>query len=558
MPNELITRNANIYTYPEHIERPNTPQLSIGDLHANAMLLMYFLVSTGVVNINQEDYARLVEIYRKKVLTAEDLSEFNTLIDQLTIDENAPLIRFIGDEICDRGQNDYFIFKILDKLKKSGVKSEILLSNHGIEFLIPYERNDKLAAPNINFNQQADSLNRMRELIDKGLVNKNSLDALVHQSYLPQLKLLSYSLEGEGITIYSHAGIGLKTIKLLAEKFDVQYKDDTAADLASTIEQINVSFAGHVNNKTVHTLVLSPRDRGYGTPEKDPVNFLLWNREYGDLDRAEENKGYPVAYVHGHDSRDLTGRNIFNLDSKLGKFTEPGPDINYESNRPYLRDWHRGTLLLLKGEGAPLLTAFHLQERLAAYSSAASAASNTHPNQMSATLPSQQNIARDRLLNNCPSISSALKDLQNQINTIDKEKNTAAFNCATSLLNELNASYKTYRQQLNQISANVSQIVSEFRTNYEKAFSNTTILSSDLGWGGLLINKLKVFANAIISVANSVIALTTGREGFFANYLPEMTDSAAYDGFQSRARQNLEPHVETVLPEGGGRLSLSL
>lgn len=306
--------DVDIYQCPT-AEITNATQLSIGDLHANAMFLMHFLVTNGVVKISDEKYNQLKDIYLKAEQTKSDIDEFNKIIDELDIGEK-PLIRFIGDEICDRGQNDYFIFKILNKLKKSDVKTEILLSNHGIEFLIPYENKEELYAPNIGFMGQSRSMDNLRGLIERGVITEEEVDALVSDSYLPNLKLISYSLHDNNITLYSHAGIGLETIQALAEKFKeegVVYKDDTAEDLAQTIEAINLVFAQHVKAGTVHTLaadIKNPYD-----VQNDPVTFLIWNRSYDDLKRDKEHKGYQLYFAHGHDSSEPSSDNIFNLDN---------------------------------------------------------------------------------------------------------------------------------------------------------------------------------------------------------------------------------------------------
>ncbi|KTD43389.1 Dot/Icm T4SS effector Wip [Legionella quateirensis] len=310
----------DIYTCPQP-DITNATEISIGDLHANAMLMMYFLVTNGVVKISDEKYAQLKDIYLKSPLNKSDIEVFNKIIDELEIGEK-PLIRLIGDEICDRGQNDYFIFKILDKLTKSGVQTEILLSNHGIEFMIPYEQKkfEELYAPNIGFLGQSRSMDNMRTLVENGVITKDEVDTLVKESYLPNLKLISYTLDGNNITIYSHAGIGLETIRSLAEKFKadgVVYKDDTAEDLARTIEAINSVFDKHVKAGTVHTLTVNISN-SYDY-QNDPVTFLIWNRGYFNLSREQAHNGYQMFYAHGHDSGDLTKNNIINLDNTLGK-----------------------------------------------------------------------------------------------------------------------------------------------------------------------------------------------------------------------------------------------
>ncbi|KTD37407.1 hypothetical protein Lmor_0599 [Legionella moravica] len=308
----------DIYKCPQ-ADITTATEITIGDLHANAMLMMYFLVTNGVLKISDAQYTQLKDIYLKDNLTKEDIKAFNAIVDNLEIGEK-PLIRFVGDEICDRGQNDYFIFKILEKLNKSGVQTEILLSNHGIEFMIPYEQNQELYAPNIGFMGQSRSMDNMRALIERGVITKDEVDQLVQASYLPNLKLISYTLDGDNLTVYSHAGIGLETIRSMTELFKddgVVYKDDTAENLARTIEAINAVFDKHVKAGTVHTLTKNmSNSRDF---KNDPVTFLIWNRDYYYLSREQDHNGYQMFYAHGHDSGEPTQKNIINLDNMLGK-----------------------------------------------------------------------------------------------------------------------------------------------------------------------------------------------------------------------------------------------
>lgn len=333
--------NADIYQCPTAVTQEVT-ELTIGDLHANAMYMMHFLVANGVVNISEENYQRLKDIYQKPELKKQDLQEFNTIIEQLDIGET-PLIRLIGDELCDRGQNDYFIFKILAKLKQSGIQTEILLSNHGIEFLIPYEQNSVLKAPNIVKPNLTNSMNNMQKLIKESVINKKEVDALIKNSYLPDLKLIAYSLADNHITIFSHAGIGLEVIKALAAKFaekGVVYQDSSAKELAQTIEDINAVFAQSVREGKTHRLLVEHINKSpsYDSHQDDPVNFVIWNRGYDDLSREPQHKGYHLYFVHGHDSKESTHDNIFNLDNK-----------NFKSLMK-----HEGSYKILGGQGGPV------------------------------------------------------------------------------------------------------------------------------------------------------------------------------------------------------------
>lgn len=330
----LQSKDVDIYQKPE-LNPQSFQQLSIGDLHANAMKLLFFLVREGIFDISAEDYSRLALIYQKNLVeqdvaeTKKDLAVFTQIIESLTLKRKA-LVRLIGDELCDRGQNDYFILKILDKLTRDGVPTEILLSNHGISFVAATEllkqSKGKFENRFISWSDST-SLMNLEKLSAKGIISAEEVMAINKRSYRPNLKLLSYSLSHDNseITIYSHAGIDLKPIKCLAVKLKVKYTDSSALQLAQTIERINEAFAQSIASGTVHTLYsteeVSKGDEllGMTLTLANPLEFILWNRHYNKLNRAQNYRDYKINYVHGHDSDGKTKDNLYNLDNDLGK-----------------------------------------------------------------------------------------------------------------------------------------------------------------------------------------------------------------------------------------------
>lgn len=178
-------KDANIYAMPK--ARKNAKGTAIiGDLHGNAIKLLYFLIHENILELDADPekypegfrkkisgkpedlYKELVKIYEKdpdfstnslgellgridsytanayKVkenyfttvisqLEKEDLDFFKAIISNAKITNKRKII-LIGDEFCDRGHNDYLTLKIIEKLKKESVPYEILLSNHGAEF----------------------------------------------------------------------------------------------------------------------------------------------------------------------------------------------------------------------------------------------------------------------------------------------------------------------------------------------------------------------------------------------------------------------------------------
>jgi len=325
--NQLIEEEVDIYEFPDvdPINNVNAnlkdSELTIGDLHANTMKLIYMLIKHGIASgIDAKDYKKLVEIYLtpNEDLTEEILNEFNNILDKMQFNNSVGLIRLIGDELADRGSNDYFTLKVFEKLEQHGVKLEILVSNHGYEFIRYGETKSDFHL--IDPRSQFVSLTKLLFLIDNNRfvsVSRDKIIEIAKKAYLPNLKAISYSIDEDTseMIIYTHAAIDLKRIQELAISMGILgRKDKTIKDLANTIDKINSKFQEYITNKTVSTLC---------SPHKDsPLEFLMWNRDYAGLIRPTEYNGYNLKFVHGHDSGyDDLQDNFYNcnLDNTLGK-----------------------------------------------------------------------------------------------------------------------------------------------------------------------------------------------------------------------------------------------
>jgi hypothetical protein len=326
----ILKENVDIYKLPPvdlaHQGTKGT-QITIGDLHANAMKLMFMLVKHGIAtNINEIDYNKLVQIYTTdtKDLTKDVLAEFNKILANIKFNSDST-IRLIGDELADRGNNDYFTLKILEKLNEHKVPVEIIVSNHGIEFIEAYEKQKDFHPCMLSRHDHASSMEKLQFLVEKKIVTREEILKIVNEAYKPTLRAISYSLseDNKKITIFSHAGIGLNTIKSLAQKLEVNYNDITAVDLAQTIDNINERFQKHVQNNTVNELYTRKNMEygysGYVDLSDAPFEFIMWNRLYDHINRPAVHSGYNVNFVHGHDDRDRNKDNICNLDNLLGK-----------------------------------------------------------------------------------------------------------------------------------------------------------------------------------------------------------------------------------------------
>lgn len=346
-PVYLEHANLNVYPGydPDHLATPNT-QLTIGDLHGNALKLLYFLVRHKVIEMNQSAYDHFVDIYNTPVenLTKNHLDPFNSILQHVKVNP-VKMIRLMGDEFADRGRNDYFTLKIFEKLGKYNIPMEILLSNHGIEILGMDIKNKKFSAGILPERFRA-SLTGLEILVDKNLLTDddlNDLDNILKNYYKPNIKALSYTVsesDSFDMMLYTHAPVGLETIESLAAEYKVDYDDSKADALCHTIDRINDAVSKNIiENKLFDTYLKIAGKMYLGVDEISPafpLIRLIWNRivaqrQYPLVLPARKN-GYSLTGIHGHDSPRFNSRgeeilnvaesyfaNMVNLDNVFGK-----------------------------------------------------------------------------------------------------------------------------------------------------------------------------------------------------------------------------------------------
>lgn len=262
------------------------------------------------------------------------MDKIKTLIDGLVVAKKTPLVRLLGDELADRGANDFYTLYLLKKLDSENVYFDINQSNHTIEFTLTNESKGGISQFQSRLGPgQANSAERLRESIQKGVVSKEEVDQLIkiHQKHQ---RIISYTLHEQGINIYSHAPVDIRIIRALADKFNVKYYDNTPLMLAYTIEKINQKYLEVVQKNQLHRLinqaVLCSPDR---YPVKQfPLEHIVWNRTYYTLDRRSQPEGYDyqLGYIYGHDSsapEKYKGDNVVCLDSLFGKEVVPGVPV---------------------------------------------------------------------------------------------------------------------------------------------------------------------------------------------------------------------------------------
>lgn len=326
--NRLFSEISDINVYPANeIAEGKGDQLSLGDMHANALKLLYILKLYGFFKMSKRDYDSFVRVYykRNEHITREHLDKFNQTLKGIAVEERGKIL-FIGDLLGDRGSNDYFVLTVLDRLVQGKVVFEIVLSNHDFEFIMAYETRKDFLPSCMPAGPFTNSLLALNDLVNKNIISREEIDNLINTVYKPRLKLLSYALDPThyAITLYSHAPIGINDIPALARKLGVDYQDQTPLKLAETIENINAVFTQeYVNKNRVHELMsnafMGKIKRHSECDEEKPLEHLMYNRKYKYLSREEVYRGYKIYYVHGHDSKGKTAGNVYNLENNFGK-----------------------------------------------------------------------------------------------------------------------------------------------------------------------------------------------------------------------------------------------
>lgn len=254
LKNNDPSNNVDLSQYPTPKINPSEGDVPcLGDVHGNAVKMLYFLVMEGVIKLKNgaEDYALYVKLYDDFLtIITDDFStdeKFKTFVGQLrrapknssgransdpifnntVIQQRIDLmvadnqvkikkiieemdriiseatvcaprkIRFIGDMLADRGACDLFTLRILSKLKEhKEMQVVILYSNHDDIFMQHFYLRDK---PNLSFEEvelnwmQALSLQSLCALVKNDIVTENAVKKLVRDAYLPCLKLLDCS-----------------------------------------------------------------------------------------------------------------------------------------------------------------------------------------------------------------------------------------------------------------------------------------------------------------------------------------------------------------------------
>lgn len=325
-----LFNKVNIHKYPEILEHQDQ-QITIGDLHANPLLLLHILIRHQIFKISARDYAKLVLLHKaldENAYQPDLYYQFLNIIWNAQVDK-MPLIRFIGDEVADRMGNDLLMLFILKKLHDHQIPYRILISNHGLCFLSHY-------TALINHKQQMNprlspefcpSFHVMATYIAKGHFELSMLKSMVTNAYLPHLELFDYSLNHHEVHIYTHGIVGMYQLNALANEYQIPWQDRDIITFASMLEQLQNHFKRYQLKQ-----LLNDFDR---TATISQAEFAqeIYRRKHSHLDsfsdnrnldpqmmyRPEEHQGFFMKFVHGHHPEMNPPSNVISLDGQLGK-----------------------------------------------------------------------------------------------------------------------------------------------------------------------------------------------------------------------------------------------
>lgn len=268
-----------------------------GDLHGDSIKLLYLLVSHGLMSISVEDYATLTELFSRKPeqFDKDDLITMLNIIElpRSRMHRGAKLI-LIGDEVCDRGNNDLFTLILLEKMNSEKLNFEILLSNHGMAFFLSRANNDTLT--DIHPNQATSYLNylKLKNKLHKSLGAKfDEFHEEIITGYQSKLRPIAY-LEG---IVFVHAPSGYELFENLDRVFFEIPDDISNTKTKKLIQLIRKKIKSMSMEEIIERIGEEVEDTPRGKrPPKFFFRYITWNRDMFNV------KLFPSKnqVVHGH------------------------------------------------------------------------------------------------------------------------------------------------------------------------------------------------------------------------------------------------------------------
>lgn len=354
----LHTVISNLVSLPHPLKKPelkpHEKHLAVlGDLHGNSLTLLQFLKRHCVIHLSKKEYSVLKKLYKKlpSTYTSETIAQLKEAISRILIINQDCFIVLLGDILCDRGYNDYMTLLILSHLKKNNISIQIPPSNHDIEFLL----RAKVAGDQKIFNRSEDnqyseyysirqhineiatpSSNSITHFLKQGLVTNEELSSLIYSDFTSFIKFIPYKVEGDNITLFIHAPVGLEYLAGIALEFGIYFDFSSKESFLRSIDAINESV-DFSNRAQLDAYLIKYFQKV--SLKQHPYLYGTWNRVDTYMTFYQENsQSYRVYIIHGHigDPSSIPHERLLNLDSNFGKevLNNSNPCVEY----PY-KDW---------------------------------------------------------------------------------------------------------------------------------------------------------------------------------------------------------------------------
>lgn len=353
---------------PEPYQVNANRQYTIGDLHGNFIKAIHFLIKEGILVLSEDSeqakwlYKELRQLYlhvtnplhvtyTSPLIDAHDIARIKFILANAKLNP-VGCIRFIGDELGDRGRNDYFMLLLIKRISESNIPFHILSSNHGMGFLgDQLQLFPKGKSSDISRTSLSKSMHVLSYLKQKKLVSQEEIDELVEMHYLNKLRLIDYSLseDKKHLSIYTHAPVDLLTVIKAAEYYHIPVETPLDVhEMTQLIDEINLRFHHQLQQNQLYESYRQQAKLHDEDAEQRPARLknivshrhplyrLCWTRDPLSMQSTHAEQqyaklikdgAYTVEMIHGHNGEDNLGLSVLlnkqlaviNIDTNLGK-----------------------------------------------------------------------------------------------------------------------------------------------------------------------------------------------------------------------------------------------
>lgn len=277
---QIYTQVDDLYHLPTFIKSLKSSvgagrlEFTLGDAHANPFKWLYPLIQEGILTgIDSQDYESLAAIYLQheqqiqnlvsgdralqQAATQQlqqDLARFEAILMKASFDPHV-LVRYLGDELHDRGMNDVFMLILIKVFHQKQLPYLLHLSNHGLDFIRLYTEAKKIKNVSqgdigelfqradqafIQRPQDRRSSYHLGILLAYDILKFADLQKILEEAYFPRAVLFSMTEN----CLYSHAIAGLETVYelLYQEKIVPRGVQLDKAALLQAVAALNEQF----------------------------------------------------------------------------------------------------------------------------------------------------------------------------------------------------------------------------------------------------------------------------------------------------------------------------